>query len=167
MGIGKLGTVAASVPAAAAVSAAAGVSAAATSGAGIASGLAAAGGIIGGGMAAGPAALALGPAYAGTQAINKVLFEDKPDLPAKERQARQAGRIATGAGAVAGIAGSGALTVAGGASGAAIIGTLASVGGVVGGGAIAGTALVALAPVASAGLIGYKAYKFFGGSRQR
>jgi len=45
------------------------------------------------------------------------------------------------------------------------MGTLASIGSVVGGGAIAGTALVAIAPVAAAGVVGWGVYKLFGGKR--
>jgi hypothetical protein len=147
----------------AAVSAATGLTVAATSGAGITSGLAAAGSVVGGGMAMGPAVLAAGPAYAGAKIINETLFKDQPELPVEERSARAAARTATGIGAVAGVAGAGAITVAGGASGAAIMSTLAGIGGVVGGGAIAGTAIVALAPVAAAGAIGFGIYKLFGG----
>ena len=147
----------------AAFSAATGLTVAATSGAGITSGLAAAGSVVGGGMAMGPAVLAAGPAYAGAKIINETLFKDQPELPSEERGARAAARTATGLGAAAGVAGAGAMTVAGGASGAAIMSTLASIGGVVGGGAIAGTAIVALAPVAAAGAIGYGIYKLFSG----
>ncbi|MEI6427189.1 MAG: hypothetical protein WCO45_02195 [Pseudanabaena sp. ELA607] len=118
----------------AAVSAATGLTVAATSGAGITSGLAAAGGIVGGGMAMGPAVLAAGPAYAGAKIINDTLFKDQPELSSEERDARSAARTATGIGAAAGVAGAGVITVAGGASGAAIMGTLASIGSVVGGG---------------------------------
>jgi hypothetical protein len=145
------------------VSAATGLTVAATSGAGITSGLAAAGSVVGGGMAMGPAVLAAGPAYAGAKIINETLFKDQPELPSEERGARAAARTATGIGSVAGVAGAGAITVAGGASGAAIMSTLAGIGGVVGGGAIAGTAIVALAPVAVAGAIGFGIYKLFGG----
>jgi hypothetical protein len=42
--------------------------------------------------------------------------------------------------------------------------TLASIGGVVGGGAIAGTAILAIAPIAVAGGIGFGIYTFFGGN---
>ena len=143
----------------AAVSAATGLTVAATSGAGITSGLAAAGSVVGGGLAMGPAVLAAGPAYAGAKIINETLFKDQSELPSEERSARAAARTATGIGAVAGVAGAGAITVAGGA----IMSTLAGIGGVVGGGAIAGTAIVALAPVAAAGAIGYGIYKLFGG----
>lgn len=151
----------------AAFSAATGLTVAATSGAGITSGLAAAGSVVGGGMAMGPAVLAAGPAYAGAKIINETLFKDQSELPSEERSARAAARTATGIGAVAGVAGAGAITVAGGASGAAIMSTLAGIGGVVGGGAIAGTAIVAVAPVAVAGAIGFGIYKLFGGKSKK
>lgn len=147
----------------AAASAATGLTVAATSGAGITSGLAAAGGVVGGGMAAAPAVLAAGPAYLGAKIMNETLFKDQPNLSQEENKARAAARTATNIGAVAGIAGAGAATVAGGASGAVIMGTLAGIGGAVGGGAIAGTAIVAAAPVAVAAAIGYGIYKLFGG----
>ena len=153
--------------ASAAVSTATGLSVAATSGAGITSGLAAAGGVVGGGMATGPAVLAAGPAYASAKIINNTLFKDEEGLSTEERNARAAARKATTLGAAAGVAGAGAATVAGGASGAAIMGTLASIGGVVGGGAIAGTTIVALAPVAVTGAVGYGVYKLLGGKKKR
>lgn len=150
----------------AAVSAATGLSVAATSGAGITSGLAAAGSIVGGGMAAGPAVLAAGPAYAGAKIINSTFFKDEAELSEKERDAREIARTATNIAAGAGVAGASAVTVAAGASGAAIMSTLAGIGGVVGGGAIAGTAIVAITPVAAAGAIGYGVYKLFGGEEK-
>jgi hypothetical protein len=117
-------------------------------------------------MAAAPAVLAAGPAYAGAKIMNETLFKDQPDLCQEERDARSAARTATNIGAVAGVAGAGAVTVAAGASGAAIMSTLAGIGGLVGGGAIAGTAIVAAAPVAVAGAIGYGIYKLFGGGKE-
>jgi hypothetical protein len=116
-------------------------------------------------MAVGPAVLAAGPAYLGAKIMNETLFKDQPDLSEEENGARAAARTATNIGAAAGIAGAGIATVAGGASGAAIMGTLAGIGGVVGGGAIAGTAIVAAAPVAAAAAIGYGVYKLFGGKK--
>lgn len=83
--------------------------------------------------------------YAGAKIMNDTLFKDQPDLPEEERDARAAARTATKVGAALGVAGAGAATVAGGASGATIMGTLAGIGGVVGGGAIAGTVVVAAA----------------------
>ena len=151
----------------AAASAATGLSVAATSGAGITSGLAAAGGVVGGGMALAPAVLAAGPAYLGAKIMNETLFKEQSNLSEEENEARAAARTATNVGVVAGLAGAGAVTVAGGASGAAIMGTLAGIGGVVGGGAIAGTAIVAAAPVAAAAAVGYGIYKLFGGKGKK
>ena len=151
----------------AAASAATGLTVAATSGAGITSGLAAAGGVVGGGMAAAPAVLAAGPAYLGAKIMNETLFKEQSNLSEEENHARAAARKATNIGAVAGLAGAGAVTVAGGASGAAIMGTLAGIGGAVGGGAIAGTAIVAAAPVAAAAAVGYGIYKLFGGKGKK
>jgi hypothetical protein len=144
----------------AAVSAASGLTVAATSGAGIASGLAAAGGLVGGGMAVGPAVLAGGPAYLATKGLNATVFKDEKGLATEEKCARSAARKATSLGATAGIVGVGAATVAGGASGAAIMGTLAAVGGVIGMGAIAGAAILAVAPAAVAAGAGFGVYKF-------
>ena len=45
--------------------------------------------------------------------------------------------------------------------------TLATVGGVVGGGAIAGTAVLVAAPVAIAAAAGFGVYKFFGGGKRK
>jgi len=59
--------------------------------------------------------------------------------------------------------GAGAVTLAAGAYGHAIISTLAGMGGVVGGGALIGTAIVATAPVAAAAATVYGIYTLFGG----
>lgn len=149
----------------AAVATATSLSVAATSGAGIASGLAAAGSIVGGGMAAGPMAIAAGPAFLAVKTINNTLFRKSPGQTKKEAFARTAARLGTGGGAIAGIAAGGAAVVAGGSSGAAIMGTLAAVGSVVGGGALAGTAVLAAAPIAVAGAVGFGIYRFFGGGK--
>lgn len=150
----------------AAVLSATGLTVAATSGAGIASGLAAAGGVVGGGMAVGPAVLAGGPAYLAAQGLNQTLFKKEDGLSEKENDARSAARKATNIGAFAGVAGTGAAVVAGGASGAAIMGTLATVGGVVGGGAIAGTAVLVAAPAVIAAAAGYGIYRWWGGGEK-
>jgi hypothetical protein len=153
------------VGAGAAVSAATGLTVAATSGAGITSGLAAAGGLVGGGMATGPVVLAAAPAYLASTGLNNTVFKDDLDLCEQEREARSAARKGTTVGAVTGMIGVGTVTVAGGASGAAIMGTLASVGSVVGGGAIAGTVVLAVAPMVAAAVVGFGIYKWFGGRR--
>ncbi len=93
--------------------------------------------------------------------------KDEAGLELEERNAREAARKAARIGATVGVVGAGAATVAGGTSGAAIMSTLATIGGAVGGGALTGTAVVALAPVAAAGAIGYGVYKLLGGQRKR
>ncbi len=153
------------IGAGAAVSAATGLTVAATSGAGITSGLAAAGGLVGGGMATGPVVLAAAPAYLASTGLNNTIFKDGLDLCEQEREARSAARTGTTVGAVTGMVGVGAVTVAGGASGAAIMGTLASVGSLVGGGAIAGTMVLAAIPMVVAAVVGFGIYKRLGGRR--
>lgn len=149
----------------AAVASATSLTVAATSGAGITSALAAAGGL--GGMAAAPAVLAGGPAYLATQGLNKSIFRHEEGLSTTESSARSAARTGTKLGAAAGVVGTGAAVVAGGSSGAAIMGTLATIGGAVGGGAIAGTAILVAAPAAMAAAAGYGIYKLFGGGKSR
>ena len=151
----------------AAVTSATGLTVAATSGAGIASGLAAAGGVVGGGMALGPGVLAAGPAYVASVGFNSTLFKEEAGLNEQEAKARSRARTATNAGAAAGVLGAGAATVAAGASGPAIMGTLATIGGTVGGGALAGVGLLAVAPVAAAGAAGYAAYRLLGGGKDK
>lgn len=150
----------------AAVASATGLTVAATSGAGIASGLAAAGGVVGGGMAAGPAVLAGGPAYLAAKGLNSTLFKHDPSLPQQEQDARGAARKTTNVAAAAGVLGTGAAVVAGGTSGAAIMGTLATVGGIVGGGALAGTAVLVAAPALFAGAAGYGIYRYVRGKNR-
>jgi hypothetical protein len=142
----------------AAISTATGLTVAATSGAGIASGLAAAGGIVGGGMAAGPVVLAGGPAALAAMVLNATAFREGEGLNPEEVAARSGARKATSAGAAVAVVSVGAATGASGASGAAIMGTLATVGGIVGGGALVGTAILVTAPVAVAGATGFAAY---------
>ncbi len=143
-----------------AVAAASSLTVAATSGAGIASGLAAAGSVVGGGMAAGPVALSLGPTYLATRHINKTFFSPNSSDSREEISAKNMGRVGTISGAALGTAGAGATVIAGGASGAAIMSTLATVGGVVGGGAIAGVCVIAAAPVVVSGTLGYGMYRY-------
>jgi len=143
----------------AALTAATGLQVAATSGAGIASGLAAAGGIVGGGMAAGPAVLSGGPASLVAFGLNTTVFRDQEGLEKDEVEARAAARIGTTSGASLGILGVGAATVAGGASGPAMMSTLAVIGGAVGGGAIAGASLLVAAPIVATAGLGFGLYK--------
>ena len=130
------------------------------SGAGVMSGLATAGSFIGGGAAAGPLALALGPAAVSVSAVQIGLRSDKT-LPKEENEARRDGRVASVAGAAAaGAGGMAAVAAAGvtGVSAAGITSGLAAIGGVVGGGMVAGTVAVAAAPAVVAGAAGLGVY---------
>lgn len=84
-------------------------------------------------------------------------------MPDQEQNAREIARTTPGIGAAAVFLGTAAVTVASGASGTAIMSTLATIRGTVGGGAIAGTLIISLAPVATASAIGYGVYKLLGG----
>jgi hypothetical protein len=133
------------------------------SGSGVMSGLASVGGAVGGGAIAGAGLLAGAGGLGMATLINNTVLKDDENLSAKERDARQAGRAATYAGAAAGTAGGiAAISAAGttaGLSAAGITSGLAAIGGTVGGGMAAGTAVVAAAPVAAAVAVGYGAYK--------
>lgn len=133
------------------------------SGSGVMSGLASVGGAIGGGAIAGAGLLAGAGGLGMATLINNTVLKDDENLTTKEREARQAGRTATYAGAAAGTAGGiAAISAAGttaGLSAAGITSGLAAIGGTVGGGMAAGTAIVAAAPVAAAAAVGYGAYK--------
>ncbi len=150
-----------------AVAAATSLTVAATSGAGIATGLAAAGSVVGGGMAVGPMAIAAGPTYFAVKTINQTLFSEAPHLHPQEAAARKKARAGTKVGGTMGIAAAGATVIAGGASGPAIMGTLATVGSLVGGGAVAGTFVVIAAPMAAALAAGFGAYRLFGGGKKK
>jgi hypothetical protein len=119
------------------------------SGAGIMSGLASAGGIVGAGAALGPAVLGAVPAAVAV-AITRSALRDDESLPTDERDARLDGRRASVGGAVAGTLGGvtaiGAAGSVAGLSGAGIASGLATIGGMVGGGMAAGTAMVVAAP---------------------
>lgn len=139
------------------------------SGAGIMSGLAAVGGAVGAGAVGGVVALGAAPAAASVAAMTSVLKHDN-NATAEENEAREAGRIATKAGAAAGLAGSvGAISVAGsvaGLSGAGITSGLAAIGGTVGCGMMAGTVMTVAAPAVAAAGLGYgiyNAWKWLGG----
>ncbi|GEM_PF-759318 len=149
-----------------AVAAASCLTVAATSGAGIATGLAAAGSVVGGGMAAGPVAIAAGPTYLGVQAVNRIFFAEADHHNAEETAARKRARLGANVGGAAAVIAAGASVVAGGASGSAIMGTLASVGSLIGGGALAGTFVIAAAPIAVAWAGGYGVYRLFGGGKR-
>ncbi len=131
------------------------------SGAGTMSGLATVGGAVGGGAVAGLAALAATPAIISTVAMRHVLKDDV-SLPQGERDARAVGRVATAVGGAAGTAGAiGAVAAAGvpGLSAAGITSGLAAIGGGVGGGMVAGTAMVIAGPAVVAALLGYGIYR--------
>lgn len=135
--------------------------AAGLSGAGIMSGLAAAGGTVGAGAVGGLVVLGAAPAVPAVLVMN-VALRDDPNLSEADRVARRAGRVSTTAGAVGGsAAGITAVSAAGvaGLSGAGITSGLAAIGATVGGGMVAGSAIVIAAPaVASAG-VGYGVYR--------
>jgi hypothetical protein len=135
--------------------------AAGLSGSGIMSGLATVGGAVGGGAVAGIVVVGTAPAALTAGAMMLVLKDD-PVLHEAEREARQVGRMATVAGAVAGSAASvGAVAATGtvGLSAAGISSGLAAVGGAVGGGMAAGVVVTAAAPALAAAAVGDGAYR--------
>jgi hypothetical protein len=158
------GTAGAGVATAGAVGAvvATGAAAGLSGGAGIMSGAAAIGGIVGGGAIVGLAALGAAPAVGVGVAANHV-FADDTKLTRAERNARKAGRVATYAGGAAGTAGAiGAISACGsvaGLSGAGITSGLAAIG--LGGGMLAGTAIVVAAPAVLAAITGYAFYRLW------
>jgi hypothetical protein len=132
------------------------------SGAGVMSGLAAIGfGSVVGGMVTLGGGAGLGSALL----LNNTVLKDNENLPKSERDARKAGRkasvVGAGAATAGGIATVSAAGTTAGLSAAGITSGLAAVGGSVGGGMVAGTAIVAAAPVAAAAAIGYGIYKLF------
>lgn len=134
------------------------VSGACLSGAcGIAS-MTAAGGVVGASLAAGPTLIAGAPAYVGAKGINHLAFKDQEGLAREESEARRIARTATNIGAVAGIAGTAAISLSRGVKSAAVIAKLTSVGGLVGGGTMTGAVLLAALPIATAGALGAGAY---------
>jgi len=135
------------------------------SGSGIMSGLATVGGTVGSGAVAGTGVLAGAGGLGMATLMNNTVLKDEECLPEDERDARQAGRVATYAGAAAGTAGGvAAISATGttaGLSAAGISSGLAAIGGSVGGGMAAGTAVVAAAPVAATAAVGYGVYKIW------
>lgn len=130
------------------------------SGAGIMSGLSTAGGLIGGSAASGPLAIAIAPAAVSVGAVQVALRSDK-SLPKEENSARRDGRAASAAGAAAAGMGGMAAIAAAGVTGTSAVGIstgLAAIGGVVGGGMVAGTVVVAAAPAVLAGAAGFGVY---------
>jgi len=164
-GVNAAGGVVASASAAAAggvgvvsaVGAAAGLS-----GPGIMSGLATTGGLVGSGAVGGLVVLGVAPG-ATSAAVMNIALRDDDELLDYERSARSVGRKASIAG-VAGGSAAGVVTVSAvgvtaGLSAAGINSGLAAIGGVVGGGMAAGSAIVIAAPAVAAAEIGYGSHR--------
>ena len=136
--------------------------AAGLSGPGIMSGLAAVGGTVGAGAVGGLLVLGVAPGLMGAAVMNLALRDDE-SLTDDERGARGVGRKASVAGAATGgIAGVAAVSATGavaGLSAAGITSGLAAIGGVVGGGMAAGSAIVIAGPAIAAAGLGYGAYR--------
>lgn len=137
------------------------------SAAGIMSGLASIGKLVGLGAAAGPALLSMAPTAFSTYIMHHTLRDDE-HLTETERASRRVGRTtATISGPAATVAGTGALYLAGttGLSAAGISSGLATVGGVVGGGMLAGATIMVAGPavvvagISTATYLGYRAAK--------
>jgi len=135
------------------------------SGPGVMSGLASTGALVGGGAVAGAGLLAGIGGLGMATLLNNTVLADNEALPGAERNARQVGRLGTTTGAVAGsIGGIGAISAAGttaGLSAAGITSGLSAIGATVGGGMVAGTAIVVAAPVVVSAIVGLGLYKFF------
>lgn len=131
------------------------------SGPGIMSGLAAYGTLIGGGAIAGIVALSAAPGLMSIAIMNWALREDD-DLPDAECTGCTAGRIGSGADAVAGSIGTVAAVSALGVPGlgaAGISSGLAAIGATVGGEMAAGTMCAIAAPAVAAAIAGYLIYQ--------
>jgi hypothetical protein len=154
---GSAATAAAGVGVVSTVGAVAGLS-----GSGIMSGLATTGAVVGSGAMGGLAVLGAGPGIMSV-AVMQVALRDDPALPVIERSSRNVGRKASVVGAAGGsAAGLAAVSAAGtvaGVSAAGITSGLAAIGGIVGGGMVAGTAVVIAAPALAAAGVGYGAYR--------
>ena len=130
------------------------------SGAGVMSALASAGRLVGGGAARGPMALSLVPTAVSVALMRRVLRDDE-HLSEDERASRHAARVAAqAAGPTAVVAGTAAIFVAGttGLSAPGIVSGLAALGGVLGGGAVAGTTIVVAAPAVAVAGVGTVTY---------
>lgn len=117
-----------------------------------------AGSFVGGSAAAGPVVMAGAPAYLGAKAINHYAFKDEATLEPEEAQAREAARKATNIGALAGVGATAAITVSNGFRTAAVMTKLAAIGGMLGGSAVTGGVMLALIPIATAGIAGAGVY---------
>lgn len=132
------------------------------SGAGIMSGLAAVGGVVGSGAVGGLALLGVAPSAVSALIMHRTLG-DSDSLPPDERSARRVGRTASVVGAAggtaAGVAAVSSAGVVAGLSGAGISSGLAAIGAGVGGGMLAGSAIVVAAPAVAAAGLSYGAYR--------
>ncbi|WP_207252953.1 hypothetical protein [Thiothrix fructosivorans] len=117
-----------------------------------------AGSFVGGSAAAGPVVMAGAPAYLGAKAINHYAFKDEITLEPEEAQAREAARKATNIGALVGVGATAAITVSNGFRTAAVMTKLAAIGGMLGGSAVTGGVMLALIPIATAGIVGAGVY---------
>ncbi len=137
--------------------------AAAFSGAGMMGSLATAGAAVGGGAVAGIGVLATAPAYLATRYVGDTMLKDNEKDDEAEKKAKQVGRVASVAGAAAGLGGTvatiGAAGSVAGLSGAGITSGLAAIGGTVGGGMAAGAAIAVAAPAVAAVGVAYGVYR--------
>ncbi|KAI9006815.1 major facilitator superfamily domain-containing protein [Hyaloraphidium curvatum] len=143
----------------------AGAFTAATGGAGMMSTLATVGGAVGGGAVAGLGILGGAGGGIGAFVANSTIFADSPEDSQEERNRKEAGRVGSTVGAVAGTAASlvavSAAAAAGTAGGAALTSGLAGIGAVVGGGMAVGAATVMAAPAVIALGVGALFYSIF------
>lgn len=112
--------------------------------------------IMGSGVACGAGVTAAGNGVASAAVVNHVVFKDGDHLSAKERNARADARAASYVGGVGAAVGVSSLFL--GSSGAGMAGTLAGLGGIVGGGMAGGAAVMLAAPVVAAGIVGGAVY---------
>lgn len=119
-----------------------------------------AGSFVGGSAAAGPVVMAGAPAYLGAKAINHYAFKDEATLEPEEAAARETARKATNMGALVGVGTTAAITVSNGFRTAAVMTKLAAIGSVLGGSAVTGGVMLALLPIATAGIAGAGAYYY-------
>lgn len=120
--------------------------------------LVATGGLVGGGAAVAPIAWAGAPAYLGAKAINHYAFNEQEAAESEEKEAREAARKATNIGALVGVGTTATITVSNGIRTAAVFAKLSSVGGLIGAGPVAGGVMLALIPIATAGIAGAGVY---------
>lgn len=112
--------------------------------------------IMGSGVAYGAGMTAAGNGAAGAAVVNHIAFQDGDHLSAKQQEVRADARTASYVGGIGTGVGVSALFL--GLSGAGIAGTLAGIGGIVGGGMAGGAAVILAAPVVAAGIAGGAVY---------